>query len=82
MINEKRTKALLVSGKRLKKRLDNTYDDEQRLQINLNNTLIDQVKSHKLLGVEIDENLDFNSHIEELTKKLSKRIGLLRHISK
>jgi len=25
---------------------------------------------------------DFNSHIEELTKKLSKRIGLLRHISK
>ena len=34
-----------------------------------------------LLGITLDQDLSFNRQIEELCKKLGKRIGLLRHIS-
>ena len=37
--------------------------------------------SHKILGVVIDSQMNYESHIDELCKKLSKRIGLLKHIS-
>ena len=33
------------------------------------------------LGVTLDQDLSFNRQVEELCKKLAKRIGLLRHIS-
>ena len=36
---------------------------------------------HKLLGLIIDKDLSFEAHTDELCKKLSKRLGLLRHIS-
>ena len=36
---------------------------------------------HKLLGLIIDKDLSFEAHIDELCKKLSKRLGLLRYIS-
>ena len=44
-------------------------------------TVIEQVSSHKILGVVIDSQVNYESHIDELCKKLSKRIGLLKHIS-
>ena len=34
-----------------------------------------------LLGLIIDKDLSFQAHIDELCKKLSKRLGFLRHIS-
>lgn len=76
-INEDKTKAMLVVGKRLRKR----EGISETLDINLNNKTIEQVRHHKLLGVELDGNLDFSEHIESLCRKLSKRIGLLKHIS-
>ena len=44
-------------------------------------TVIEQVSSHKILGVVIDSQVNYESHIDELCKKLSKRIGLLKPIS-
>ena len=41
---------------------------------------IDNTTSHKLLGVYVDQDLSFNEHVEQLCKKLTKRIGLLRSI--
>ncbi|KAK2558760.1 hypothetical protein P5673_018969, partial [Acropora cervicornis] len=38
------------------------------------------VDSQKLLGVTIDKNLSFDDHVEELCKKLSQRIAVLRKI--
>ena len=76
-INEEKTKAMLVIGKRQWKH----YDIDHNLEIPLDGISIEQVKHHKLLGVQLDENLTFEYHIEDLCKKLSKRIGLLRHIS-
>ena len=44
-------------------------------------TVFEQVSSHKILGVVIDSQVNYESHIDELCKKLSKCIGLLMHIS-
>ena len=52
-----------------------------QLSIILINSPIENVHSHKILGIEVDEDLDFTNHCEILAKKISKRIGLLKHIS-
>ena len=36
-----------------------------------------QVQDVKLLGVELDEQLTFDLHIDSFGKKISKRIGIL-----
>ena len=77
-INIEKTKSLLITGKRLRQKLT---PDETDLQIQLNNIDIEQVTNHKLLGVYIDQDLTYEIHIDDLCKKLSKRLGLLRHIS-
>ena len=51
-----------------------------QLSIILNNCSIENVHSHEILGIEVDEDLDFTNHCEILAKKISKRIGLLKHI--
>ncbi|KAL9972248.1 hypothetical protein ACROYT_G018519 [Oculina patagonica] len=77
-INTKKTKALLATGKRLRRRIAH---DTGKFEARMQNAEIEQVGSHKLLGVIIDEDLTYEAHVDELCNKLSKRIGLLRHIS-
>ena len=36
--------------------------------------------SQKLLGVIVDQNMNFEDHIDSLCKQLSKRLGLMKHI--
>lgn len=50
-LEETKTKSTLLSKKRLRKQLDIA---EGSLDMHLNNTKIKQVRTHKLLGVEID----------------------------
>ena len=52
-----------------------------RLDFKIDDSVIEQVSSHKILGVDIDSQMNYESHIDELCKKLSKRIGLLKHIN-
>ena len=77
-INTEKTKALLVTGKRLQHKLS---EETATLKLRLDATNIDQLSHHKLLGLIIDKDLSFEAHIDELCKKLSKRLRLLRHIS-
>ena len=42
---------------------------------------ISEVTSQKLLGVYLDRNMAYDSHFDDLCKKLSKRLGLFKHIS-
>ena len=49
-------------------------------RVMLTNSDIEQVDSQKLLGVTIDKHLSFDVHVEELCKKLSQRIAVLRKI--
>ena len=75
-INSQKTKSMLVTGKRLRNLVASTSID-----VSLNGSNIEHVADFKLLGITLDQDLSFNRQIEELCKKLAKRIGLLRHIS-
>ena len=73
-INESKTKAILITGKRLPSKIN--YE----MALTINGTKLEVVPSVKLLGLEIDFELSFNSHVEKLCTKLSQRIGILKKI--
>ena len=50
------------------------------LQILVNNSLIQQVKQKEVLGVIIDQELNWKAHIDAQCKKLSSAIALLRRV--
>lgn len=50
-------------------------------EIIIDNTPVPRVDSAKFLGVHIDQNLKWNTHINETSKKLAKNIGIIRRIS-
>ena len=79
VLNSAKTKSMLVTGKRLKKKI---IGDHQSLRINIDGKLIEHVKSQKLLGVIIDDELSFDEHIDKLSGKLAQRIGLLKKMKK
>ena len=43
----------------------------------LNNTKLERVTSIKFLGAILDENINWNRHIELVENKISKNIGIL-----
>ena len=50
------------------------------LTVHVNSVELEQVQSHELLGVIIDTQLNFNEHIDNLCKKLTQRIAVLKKI--
>lgn len=50
------------------------------MALTINETKLEVVLIVKLLGLEIDSELSFNSHVEKLCTKLSQRIGILKKI--
>jgi len=68
---------MLIDGPRLRKRLSN---EGRKLEIELEGSTLEQVENVKLLGLELDEELSFDIHIDSLCKKISKRIGTLNRI--
>ena len=75
VLNESKTKTMLVAGKRLQKKMSSTS-----LTVHVNSVELGQVQSHKLLGIIIDTHLNFNEHIDNLCKKLTQRIAVLKKI--
>ena len=75
VLNESKTKTMLVAGKRLNKRMSSTS-----LTVHVNSVELEQVQSQKLLDVIIDTRLSFNEHIDNLCKKLTQRIAVLNKI--
>ena len=65
VISQTKTKWMFVVGKRLRKRLDNL---NLNLNISLNGSIIDLVKSHKLLDIHLDQDLNFDIQTEVLCK--------------
>ena len=49
--------------------------------LKIDDIIIPQVTSSKFLGVHIDQHLKWNTHILEITKKISKNIGIIRRIA-
>ena len=75
LLNESKTKSMLVTGKRLVKKMEHST-----LQLHLKSSELNQVHSHKLLGVTIDSQLSFDQHVDGLCKKLAQRVAVLRKI--
>ena len=63
---------MLIASKRKLNQIPNN------LQILVNNSLIQQVKQKEVLGVIIDQELNWKEHIDAQCKKLSSAIALLR----
>ena len=66
VLNESKTKVMLVAGKRLHKTMSSTS-----LTVHVNSVELAQIQFHKLLGVIIDTQLNFNEDIENLCKKVT-----------
>ena len=75
--NASKTKSRLVTGKRLQKKAPDT-----NLKLTCNGSEIEQITSHKLLGLKLDNHLSFTEHIDDICKKVSKRIALLKKIKR
>ena len=50
--------------------------------LNFNNTVVIQSTTHKHLGMILDTKLDFQEHLRDTLRKISKTIGLLGKIQK
>ena len=73
-INEGKTKAMLITSRRLPSKIN------EEITLSMKGTELELVPSAKLVGLEIDSELSFTSHLEKLCKKLSQRIGVLKKI--
>ncbi len=71
-LNNRKTKFMLIASKRKLNQIPNN------LQILVNNSLIQQVKQKEVLGVIIDQELNWKEHVDAQCKKLSSAIALLR----
>lgn len=54
---------------------------KKAFNIQLNNEKLQQVNSHKYLGITLDRNLNFGIHIRELKKKVGDRLNMLKVIN-
>ena len=50
------------------------------IEIKVNSHILQNVTCEKLLGVQIDSNLDYNTHIDEVCKTITSKLSLLKQI--
>jgi hypothetical protein len=73
-LNSDKTEYMIIGSKQ---HLANIINDPQ---IELGEATIKRVNKSKTLGVVIDDHLTWNTQIDNITKKVSKGIGMLRRI--
>ena len=56
------------------------YLQNNKLAITLNDQELQQVKQHKVIGVVVDENLQWREHVNSVFKKVSHTLALFRRI--
>ena len=78
-INARKTNSMLVTGKGYQRNW--THRMTPCLQLKIDGVDVSGVASKKLLGITLDNKMSYETHVEELAKKISKRLGLLKHIS-
>jgi Reverse transcriptase (RNA-dependent DNA polymerase) len=75
VLNSQKTKSMIIT----------TRQKRQRAQLNLDIMLgkdrIEQIDHHRVLGVTIDEDLNWQNHIDNVRKKVAKNLYLLRKLT-
>ena len=74
-LNPAKTEFVLIGSRQKLSTLSNP------LELSINNVPIEHVSSVKSLGIFIDENLRWQTHIEKLSKKVASGIGAIKRIS-
>ena len=70
-----KTKAMLVTTRQKRQNLTIQFPP-----LYLKNEVIDQVTHHKVLGISVDNNINWNSHISSLCKRISQKVYQLAKI--
>ena len=73
-LNDKKTKSMLIVSRQ--KRQNITYSP----RLYIKNSLVEEVNEHKVLGVIIDNNLSWSSHVNNLAKRISQKVFQLSKI--
>ena len=75
-INSMKTKTMLFGSKRLREKMSS--EDEVKISLQGSSSPLMTVNAQKLLGITLGQDLTFDVHVQDLKKKLAKRIGLLK----
>ena len=73
-LNATKTEFMLIGSRQRLSTLSDT------LELSIDNVPIEQVSSVKLLGIYVDENLTWHSHIDKLCKKIASAIGAIKRV--
>ena len=73
-LNATKTEFMLIGPRQRLSTLTDT------LELSIGNVPIEQVSSVKSLGIYIDENLTWHSHIDKLCKKIASAIGAVKRV--
>ena len=71
LINPQKTKSMVITSRQKHQR------ERLKLNIAIGNNSIEQVKSHRVLGVTVDEELRWHFHINNVCKTVARNIYLL-----
>ena len=69
-LNVSKTKLMLIGSKQRLNRIGN-------ISVSLNGETVESVQNFKYLGMTLDQQLHFHSHIEQIVDKATSRLGLL-----
>ena len=78
-VNASKTNFMLLGTPQMTCRGDNAGCDNH-LEIVLDGTKLDRVKTTKFLGVIIDENMTWKHHIDGISKTISRNIGVMNKL--
>ena len=74
-LNIKKTKYMLIGSKFKLSQIHNDFT------VKIHNTPLDRVVKHKVLGVHIDESLNWRPHINATSKKICAGLAILKRVS-
>ena len=74
-LNVKKTKYMLIGSRPKLDLVSNNF------AVKVDNIPIERVTVYKSLGVSVDEDLTWKAHIEEISKKISAGLSVLKRIS-
>ena len=75
-LNVAKTHSMVISTKR---KLAILKNQAEQLHLHIRHNDLDVVQCTKYLGVHIDNTLDWKNHIQEVSKKISRSLGLIRY---
>ena len=78
LLNPEKCKSLIFRRTNSK----HNQTEEEKINFSVEGTLIEPSTTCKLLGVHIDERLNFNNHVASICKKISKQIAVISRFRK